>query len=111
MAQGDLTKLEGRLHTAVTSARRRSRPARYGRTEWPCPFGTIMRRAPVSVSNRLKPYHENVDSEPAYSKIAINIQIKNKRSGNLWVFRRGPRIYDELSLQRSAFISKETIYD
>ncbi len=36
MAQGDLTKLEGRLHTAATSARRRSRPARYGRTEWPC---------------------------------------------------------------------------
>ena len=36
MAQGDLTKREGRLHTAVTSARRRSRPGRYGRTEWPC---------------------------------------------------------------------------
>ncbi len=36
MAQGDLTKLEGRLHTAVTSPRRRSRPGRYGRTEWPC---------------------------------------------------------------------------
>jgi len=36
MAQRDLTKLEGRLHTAVTSARRRSRPGRYGRTEWPC---------------------------------------------------------------------------
>jgi MFS transporter, DHA2 family, multidrug resistance protein len=35
MAQGDLTKLEGRLHTAGTSHRRRSRPARYGRTEWP----------------------------------------------------------------------------
>jgi hypothetical protein len=29
------SKLEGRLHTAVTSARRRSRPGRYGRTEWP----------------------------------------------------------------------------
>ncbi len=35
MAQGDLTKLEGRLHTAVTPPRRRSRPGRYGRTEWP----------------------------------------------------------------------------
>ncbi len=29
-------KLQGRLHTAATSARRRSRPARHGRTEWPC---------------------------------------------------------------------------
>jgi len=29
------TKLESRLHTAVTSPRRRSRPGRYGRTEWP----------------------------------------------------------------------------
>ena len=27
------SKLEGRLHTAVTSPRRRSRPAHYGRTE------------------------------------------------------------------------------
>ena len=36
MAQGDLTKLESRLHTAVTSPRNRSRPGRYGRTEWPC---------------------------------------------------------------------------
>ncbi len=36
MAQGDLTKLEGRLHTTATSARRRSRPGHYGRTEWPC---------------------------------------------------------------------------
>ena len=35
MARGDLTKQEGRLHTAATSLRRRSRPARYGRTEWP----------------------------------------------------------------------------
>jgi hypothetical protein len=35
MAEGDLTKLEGRLHTAATSPRRRSRPAHYGRTEWP----------------------------------------------------------------------------
>jgi len=35
MAQGDLPKLKSRLHTAVTSARRRSRPGRYGRTEWP----------------------------------------------------------------------------
>ncbi len=40
MAQGDLTKLEGHLHTAVTSARRRSRPGRYGRTEWPCTQNT-----------------------------------------------------------------------
>jgi len=30
------TKLEGRLHTAVASPRRSSRPGRYGRTEWPC---------------------------------------------------------------------------
>jgi hypothetical protein len=36
MAQGDLTKLEGRLHTTVISARRHSRPGRYGKTEWPC---------------------------------------------------------------------------
>jgi len=36
MAQGDLTKLESRLHTAVISPHRRSRPDRYGRTEWPC---------------------------------------------------------------------------
>ncbi len=35
MAPRDLTKLEGRVHTAVTSPRRRSRPGRYGRTEWP----------------------------------------------------------------------------
>jgi len=35
MAQGDLTKLESRLHTAVISPHRRSRPDRYGRTEWP----------------------------------------------------------------------------
>jgi len=34
MAQGDLTKLEGRLHTAATSPHRRSRPGHYGRTEW-----------------------------------------------------------------------------
>ena len=41
MAQGDLTKLEGRLHTTVTSARRHSRPGRYGRTEWPCVMGLV----------------------------------------------------------------------
>jgi len=40
MAQGDLTKLESRLHTAVTSARRRSRSGHYGRTEWPCGAAT-----------------------------------------------------------------------
>ena len=35
MAQGDLTNVESRLHTAATSPRHRSRPNRYGRTEWP----------------------------------------------------------------------------
>jgi len=41
MARGDLTKLEGRLHTAATSPRRRSPSACYGRTEWPCGQGSI----------------------------------------------------------------------
>jgi len=44
MAQRDLTKLEGRLHTAVTSPRRRSRPGRYGRTEWPCIRACVTKR-------------------------------------------------------------------
>ncbi len=35
MAQGDLTKQEGRFHTAATSPHRRSRLGRYDRTEWP----------------------------------------------------------------------------
>ena len=30
------SKRESRLHTTATSPRRRSRPGRYGRTEWPC---------------------------------------------------------------------------
>ena len=43
MAQGELTKVESRLHTAATSSRHRSRPSRYGRTEWPCPEAIRLR--------------------------------------------------------------------
>ena len=51
MAQGDLTKLESRLHTAVTSPRNRSRPGRYGRTEWSW-YGYITRLLENIVSSR-----------------------------------------------------------
>ena len=56
MAQGNLTKREGRLHTAATSPRRHSRPGRYVRTEWPCararPNGDYARLYAAAITRR-----------------------------------------------------------